>query len=150
MRQKIRFEKNIKDNILTILESSEVDPGVVMPLLEEDYDLEKTIKASNDSLLSFSQSIRTRGFFPTSDLCAKLFETTKAFFKNEAEEIIIVEYDDIEAFPKEEKFQLEDEDVELDKILEEDGDTKEDEMKEIDSEDDTPKFTPEDTSEHEN
>ena len=43
-----------------------------------------------------------------------------------------------------------DDDVEIDKILEDDGDTKEDEMKEIDSEDDTPKFTPEDTSEHEN
>jgi hypothetical protein len=150
MRQKIRFEKNIKNNILTILESSEVDPGVVMPLLEEDYNLEETIKASKEGLLSFSQSIRTRGFFPTSDLCAKLFETTKEFFLNEAEEKMIVEYDDVEAFPKEEKFQLEDEDVELDKILEEDGDTKEDEMKEIDSEDDTPKFTPEDTSEHEN
>ncbi len=136
--------------MLTILESSEVDPGVVMPLLEEDYSLEEAIKASKEGLRSFSQLIRTRGFFPTSDLCEKLFEMTKDFFLNEAEENIIVEYDDVEAFPKEEKFQLEDEDVELDKILEEDGDTKEDEMKEIDSEDDTPKFTPEDTSEHEN
>ena len=41
-------------------------------------------------------------------------------------------------------------DVEIDKILEEDGETSEDEIKEIDSEDDTPKFKPEDTSEHEN
>lgn len=61
----------------------------------------------------------------------------------------MIEYNDIEAFPGEEEFVLDD-DVELDALLEEDGDTKEDEMKEIDSEDDTPQFTPEDTSEHEN
>ena len=46
-------------------------------------------------------------------------------------------------------FQLDD-DVELDALLEEDGDTKEDEMKEIDSGDDDPAFKPEDISEHEN
>ncbi|CCK81552.1 hypothetical protein [Desulfobacula toluolica] len=150
MRQKIRFEKNIKTGVLTILESSEVDPGVVMPLLEEDYDLQDVIKASDEGLRAFSKSIRRRGFFPTTDLCIKLFENTKEFFKNEAEEKIVIEYNDVEAFPKEEKFQLDDDDVELDKLLEEDGDTKEDEMKEIDDGDDTPIFTPEDTSEHEN
>ncbi|NOX35267.1 MAG: hypothetical protein GXP56_16310 [Deltaproteobacteria bacterium] len=150
MRQKIRFEKNIKDGILTVLESSEVDPGVVIPLLEEDYNLEEMVKASEKGFQDFSRLLRRRSFFPTSDLCIKLYETTIEFFKNKEEVKVIVEYDDSEAFPKEEKFRLEDEDVEIDKILEEDGDTKEDELKEIDSEDDTPKFTPEDTSEHEN
>lgn len=150
MRQKIRFEKNIKEGKLTILESSEVDPGIVMPLLEEEYDLEKMAKASGESLKSFTQLLRRRSFFPTSDLCAKLYENTLDFFKNKTEEIIVIEYDDAESFPKEEKFQLEDEDVELDKILEEDGETSEDEIKEIDTEDDSISYTPEDISEHEN
>ncbi len=150
MRHKIRFEKNTKDGILTLLESSEVDPGVVMPLHEEEYNLEKIVKASGNGFESFSQLLRRRSFFPTADLSEKLFENTIEFFKNDAEEKIIIEYDDVEAFPIEEPVQLEDEDVEIDKILEEDGDTTEDEIKEIDSPDDTPKFTPEDTSEHEN
>lgn len=150
MRQKIRFEKNMKDGSLTLLESSEVDPGVVMPLLEEEYSLEEMVKASEDGFEAFTKLLRRRSFFPTSDLCNKLFESTKEFFKNDAEEKIVVEYNDVEAFPKEEEFQLDDDDVELDKILEEDGDTKEDEIKEIDEGGDTPKFTPEDTSEHEN
>ena len=139
----------MKDGSLTLLESSEVDPGVVMPLLEEEYSLEEMVKASEEGFVAFAKLLRRRSFFPTSDLCNKLFESTKAFFKNEAEEKIVIEYNDVEAFPKEEEFQLDD-DVELDKILEEDGDTKEDEMKEIDEGGDTPKFTPEDTSEHEN
>lgn len=150
MRQKIRFEKNIKGGILTVMESSEVDPGVVLPLLEEDYNLEEMVKASDEGLQAFSQLLRRRSFFPTSYLCNKLHKNTLEFFKDASQEKLIIDYDDVEAFPKEEKFQLEDEDVELDKILEDDGDTNEDEMKEIDSEDDTPKFTPEDTSEHEN
>ncbi|MCG8619586.1 MAG: hypothetical protein MI802_25475, partial [Desulfobacterales bacterium] len=80
----------------------------------------------------------------------KLFGETKEFFADADMEKVIVEYNDTEAFPGEEDFRLEDDDVELDALLEEDGDTKEDEIKEIDSDDDTPTFTPEDTSEHEN
>ena len=148
MRQKIRFEKNIKDGVLTILESSEVDPGIVRPLHEEDYNLEEAVKASSEGLKPFMQLIRRRSFFPTADLIEKLYESSKAFFKN-ADEKLIIEYDDSEAFPEGEEFQLDD-DVELDKILEADGETSEDEIKEIDSGDDTPRFTPEDTSEHEN
>ncbi len=149
MRQKIRFEKNNKTGKVIILESSEVDPGVVMPLHEEEYGLEEIAAASIEGYQAFSQLIRRRSFFPSEYFCHKLFEKTIEFFKDKAQEKIIIEYDDIEAFPKEEEFLLDD-DVEIDKILEEDGDTKEDEMTEIDSEDDTPKFTPEDTSEHEN
>jgi hypothetical protein len=150
MRQKLQFEKNIKAGKLTILESSEVDPGVVMPLHEEEYELEAVIDALNKGEKAFAGIIRRRSFFPTEGLMTKLFENTADFFKNEKEEKIVIEYDDAEAFPGEEAFHLEDEDVELDKILEEDGTTDEDEIKEIDSEDDTPRFTPEDTSEHEN
>ena len=150
MRQKIRFEKNIKAGKIVIQESSEVDPGVVILLHEEEYDLKGMAKASKEGVAAFTQFIRRQTLFPTAYLCNKLFENTIEFFKKKAKKDITIEYDDVEAFPKEEEFQLEDADIELDKILEEDGDTKEDEIKEIDSEDDTPKFKPEDISEHEN
>jgi hypothetical protein len=149
MRQTIKFEKNVKKNLLTILESSEVDKGVVILLLEEEYNLKEMMQASKNGYQAFTQALRKKSFFPTSDCCAKLFEQSAAFLKSKKEEKLTVEYDDIEAFPNEEEFLIDD-DVEIDKILEEDGDTKEDEMKEIDSEDDTPKFKPEDISEHEN
>jgi len=150
MRQKIRFEKDIKGGKVTILESSEVDPGVVILLHEEAYSLEEMVKASEEGAQAFLKLMRRRSFFPSSYLSNKLFENTIDFFKNDSEKKIIIEYNDVEAFPKEEDFQLDDDDVEIDKILEEDGTTDEDEIKEIDSKDDTPKFTPEDTSEHEN
>ena len=150
MRQKIKFEKNTKKGILTILELSEVDPGVVLPLHEEEYDLNEVIKSSENGFEAFIQLVRRRSFFPASDLCEKLFKGTKDFFKNQAENKITIEYDDVEAFPKEEEFVLEEEDVEIDKILEEDGTSDEDEIKEIDDKNDTPKFKPEDNSEHEN
>lgn len=150
MKQKIRFEKNIRDGVLTVLESSEVDPGVMMPLHEETYDLSQMTAAAADSLEAFTQMLRRRTFFPTRDLCVKLYEETADFFTDDGLEKVIVEYQDTETLPDEEEFHLEDDDVELDDLLDEDGDSKEDEIKEIDDEDDTPRFTPEDTSEHEN
>ena len=150
MRQKIRFEKNVKDNILTVLESSEVDPGVVMPLHEETYDLGQMAAALQQGLESFTRLLRRRSFFPTMDLCVKLHEETGEFFTDTSQEKVIVEFRDSETLPDEDEFVLEEEDVELDALLDEDGDSKEDEIKEIDDEDDTPRFTPEDTSEHEN
>lgn len=149
MRQKIRFEKNIKDDKFVILESSEVDPGIIKPLLEEEYSLDEVKNASSEGLRSFRRVIRRKSFFPPIDLCEKLYDNSIEFFKDDSQDKLIIEYDDSEAFPNHEEFRLDD-DVELDKILEEDGDTNEDEMKEIDAGDDTPKFTPEDTSEHEN
>lgn len=150
MRQKIQFKKNIKNGTVTILESSEVDPGVLMPLHEEDYALEDMISASKHGRAEFTDQLRRRSFFPTSDLCNKLYENTKNFFKHKQTDKITIEYDDSESFPREEAFHLDDEDIELDKILEEDGTSDADEIKEIDTKDDTPKVTPEDTSEHEN
>lgn len=150
MKQKIRFEKNIKDGILTVMESSEVDPGVVQPLIEEEYDLAEIQAAATEGIDAFICALRRHSFFPTRDLCEKLFDQVTGFFADAEAEKLVVDYNDTEAFPSEEEFHLEDDDVELDALLEEDGDTKEDEMKEIDSDDDTPMFTPEDTSEHEN
>lgn len=150
MKQKIRFEKNVKDGILTVMESSEVDPGVVQPLIEEEYDLDEITQAVEKGVDAFVAALRRHSFFPTMDLSEKLFDNAVGFFADSEAEKLIVEYNDTEAFPSEEDFRLEDDDVELDALLEEDGDTKEDEMKEIDSDDDRPTFTPEDTSEHEN
>ncbi len=150
MKQKIRFEKNIKEGKLIILESSEVDPGFVMPLLEEEYSLEGVAKASAEGFRSFRQIVRRKSFFPTAEVCLKLFEGTVDFFKNEADQVLTIEYDDTDAFPKEEKFIIEDDDVELDQILEEDGETSEDEIKEIDDGEDSLRYSPEDISEHEN
>jgi hypothetical protein len=149
MKQKIRMEKDHKKGVLAILESSEVDPGVFMPLHEEDYPLDEVIAAYGQGYEAFVNIIRRRTFFPINNIMIKLFDHAEMFLKDKKQEKIVIEYDDIEAFPKEE-FHLDDEDVEIEKILEEDGDTKEDEIKEIDSEDDTPKFKPEDISEHEN
>ncbi|WP_462270891.1 hypothetical protein [Desulfobacter sp.] len=150
MKQKIRFEKNIKDNILTVLESAEVDPGVVLPLHEEDYDLDAISAACKEGLDRFLAVFRRRSFFPTRDMSERLFEKAVGFFADPETDKMVIDYNDVDTLPGEEDFSLEEEDVEIDSLLDEDGDTKEDEIKEIDSEDDTPKFTPEDTSEHEN
>lgn len=150
MKQKIRFEKNIKEGKLIILESSEVDPGIVMPLLEEEYSLDGVVKASAEGSATFRKFVRRKSFFPTADVCMKLFEGTVEFFKNEADQVITIEYDDADTFPKEEKFLLEDDDVELEHILEDDGETSEDEIKEIDAGEDSLGYSPEDISEHEN
>lgn len=150
MKQKIRFEKNIKEGKLIILESSEVDPGFIMPLLEEEYSLDGATKASLEGFKAFRQLIRRKSFFPTSEVCAKLFEGTAEFFKNEADLVVTIEFDDSEGLPKEERFVLEDDDVEIDQLLEEDGDTNEDEIKEIDDGEDSLRYSPEDLSEHEN
>ncbi len=150
MKQKIRFEKNIKEGKLIILESSEVDPGIVMPLLEEEYSLDGVVKASAEGPAAFRKFVRRKSFFPTQEVCMKLFEGTVEFFKNEADLVITIEYDDADTFPKEEKFLLEDDDVELDHILEDDGETSEDEIKEIDAGEDSLGYSPEDISEHEN
>lgn len=149
MKQKVRFEKDLKAGTITVIESSEVDPGVNMPLVEEQYDLAEMVQASKNGADEFIRLLRRRSFFPTIDMSQKLYESTIDFFKDNDQEKVVVDYDDADAFPTEEEFQLED-DVELDKILEEDGDSKEDEIKEIDSGDDNIKFTPEDISEHEN
>ena len=150
MKQKIRFEKNIKDNILTILESAEVDPGVVLPLHEEDYDLEAVSLACKEGLKPFLAVFRRRSFFPTKDLSEKLFENAVVFLADAESDKMEIKFNDMDSLHGDEEFKLEEEEVEIDTLLDEDGDTKEDEIKEIDSEDDTPNFTPEDTSEHEN
>ncbi len=80
MKQKIRFEKNIKDNILTVLESAEVDPGVILPLHEEDYDLEAVSAACSEGFDAFLAIFRRRSFFPTRELSEKFISRTPSNF----------------------------------------------------------------------
>jgi hypothetical protein len=123
---------------------------VVLPLHEEDYDLDAISAACKEGLDRFLAVFRRRSFFPTRDMSERLFEKAVGFFADPETDKMVIDYNDVDTLPGEEDFSLEEEDVEIDSLLDEDGDTKEDEIKEIDSEDDTPKFTPEDTSEHEN
>ncbi|THB77338.1 MAG: hypothetical protein D3926_15730 [Desulfobacteraceae bacterium] len=148
MKHRFMFETDEKNAVLTVLESGEVDPGVYLPLHEESYDLDAVKETMGAGLDEFMRLFRRKNFFPTRDLCAKFYKNLPEFISNADERKLVLEYDDAESFPKIE-IPYED-DVELDMLLDEDGDTKEDEIKEIDDEDDTPRFTPEDTSEHEN
>jgi hypothetical protein len=149
MKQNIEFEKNIEENKLIIRESGEVDPGVNMALIEEEYILDLMTKASAEGLKAFRQHLRTKSFFPNTPASLKLFEETVEFFKSD-DISLSVSYDDNEGLPQEEAF-FPDEIIELDHLLAEDGEASEDELKEIDDTTDSPlKYSPEDISEDEN
>lgn len=151
MRRKFRIEKDEKNEALIILESGEVDPGVYVALHEEKYALDEIKRALESGLQAFTEAVRRRNLFPTSDLCGKLYDHIKPFLSDESEDRIVLDYDDAEALPVEEddEFDEEEEEVELDELLGEDNDLGEDDIKEIDGDDDTPKFRPDDDSEHE-
>ena len=151
MRRKFRIEKDEKNEALIILESGEVDPGVYVALHEEKYALDEIKRALESGLQAFTEAVRRRNLFPTSDLCGKLYDHIKPFLSDESEDRIVLDYDDAEALPVEEddEFDEEEEEVELDELLGEDNDLGEDDIKEIDGDDDTPKFQPDDDSEHE-
>ena len=149
MKQQIEFEKNLEKDKLIIREFGEVDPGVIMPLLEEEYSLDVIVKASAEGFNAFRQRLRTKSFFPATSVSKKLFEETSEYFKND-DISISISYDDIEGLPQEETYLPEDV-IELDHLLAEDGEANEDELKEIDSAPDDPlKYSPEDISEEEN
>lgn len=151
MRRKFRIEKDEKNNSLIIMESGEVDPGDYLALHEEKYALDEIKKALESGIQAFTEAVRRRNLFPTSDLCGKLYDNIKPFLSDDSEDKIVLDYDDAEALPAEEddEFGEEEENVELDELLGEDNGLGEDEIKEIDGDDDTPKFQPDDDSEHE-
>ena len=151
MRRKFRIEKDDKNDALVILESGEVDPGEYLALHEEKYALDEIKEAAQAGFQTFTETVRRRNFFPTSDLCGKLYDNVKPFLSDESENKLVLDYDDAEALPieGEEEFGDEEEGVELDELLGEDNDLGEDDIKEIDGDDDTPQFQPDDDSEHE-
>ncbi len=145
MRYRFTFEKNIKEDVLSVFEAGELDNNFVV-MYEGTYALTEMAEASKKGAEQFIPKLRKKNFFPDVNVAAKLFETTLEFFSNKSEEKIVVNYEDVESLVTEE---IEEEEVEVEDLLSEDDDTSENAIKEIDNEDDTPKFTPEDNSEHE-
>ncbi|MGM0644621.1 MAG: hypothetical protein ACQETC_12685 [Thermodesulfobacteriota bacterium] len=151
MRRKFKIEKDDKNAALVILESGEVDPGVYVGLHEEQYGLDEMKEAVRSGIQDFTEAVRRRNFFPTSDLCTKMHDHIKPFLFDESEDKLILDYDDAEALPIEgdEDFGDDEEGVELDELLGEGSSLGDDDIKEIDGDDDTPQFEPDDDSEHE-
>jgi hypothetical protein len=145
MRYRFTFEKNIKEDVLTVFEAGEIDNNFVV-MYEGTYALKEMQAASKKGAVQFIPKLRKKNFFPDALVSAKLYETTIKFFSNKSEEKIIVNYEDVESLVAEEE---EEKEIEVDTLLSEDDDTSENAIKEIDTEDDTPKFKPEDNSEHE-
>lgn len=159
MKQKFTFTIDSAKGLLKLAEAGEIDLGTFQIVHEESYDLQEMRTAAEQGQAAFIEKMRKRNLFPPFDLAVKLFESAKDYLKEDsdvARENCVVEYDDIEAFPMlEVETAIEDEDeeevVEIDELLKDDPeDLSEDDIKEIDSDDDTPKFLPEDNSEHEN
>ncbi len=153
MKQKFRFETDNENDILTLFELAESDPGTFAPVHNEKYSL-KEIKdiVENEGKDAFIAKLRRKNLFPPLDLASKLFDEVEAFFVRGTDKQLVVEYNDVESFPVlEEEIEDEivdlDEIVEVDKLLDDDGSVSEDEIKEIDADDDTPKFKMEDNSE---
>ncbi len=157
MKRKYKFEKDLQADSLAILESGEVDPATFLNLYAESLSLSRLQEAAKAGAEKYTETIRTKNFFPAAHLANKLYEQSYAFLFDDETQQIVVEYDDAEALPMEPHIETiedeeEEEEVEIDSLLKDDKDTdlQEDEIKEIDAEDDTPRFQPDDDSEHEN
>ncbi len=151
MRQKFTFEIDAKKGRLTLSESAEADPGTFLKLHFEEYDLEEMKDVAAKGKDAFIEILRRKNLFPSLFLAERLFDAFSSLIK-EGGEKLVMDYDDIDSFPSPEAAEEEeDEDVELDTLLStDDNDLSEDDIKEIDSEDDTPKFRVDDNSEQEN
>jgi hypothetical protein len=151
MRQKFTFEIDAKKGRLTLSESAEADPGTFLKLHFEEYDLDEMKEAAAKGKDTFIEILRRKNLFPSLFLAERLSDAFDSFIK-EGGEKFVMEYDDIDSFPSLEVIEEEEEeDVALDKLLAtEDSDLSEDDIKEIDPEDDTPKFRVDDNSEQEN
>jgi len=154
MKQKFTFIIDEKKENISIQEADEADPGAFITVYEEQYSYDDMKNALEGGQELFIEFLRRKNLFPPQDLSIKLFEHLGGFFKEGGGDKFLVEYEDIEAFPKEneEPEEVDDADVdELENLLQDETeDVTEDDIKEIDGDDDTPKFQPDDNSEHEN
>lgn len=158
MKQKFTFKVDQSQGILTLSEAAEADPGTFISVHEESYDLEEMRVAAQEGQSYFIEKMRRRNLFPPFDLAIKLFESASEMFNKEPLEGIVVEYEDIDGLPLLDHEVVdfghlddEEEDPEIEDLLKDDpDDLSEDDIKEIDSDDDTPRFLPDDDSEHEN
>ena len=154
MKQKFTFIIDEKKEIITIQEACEADPGAFITVHEEQYPYDDLKKALEEGPDPFIEMLRRKNLFPPQDLSLKLFESLGKFFKDGGGDKFVVDYEDVEAFPqeKEEPEEVDDADVdELETLLQDETqDVTEGDIKEIDGDDDTPKFQPDNNSEHEN
>jgi len=156
MKQKFIFETNAKKDRLTLTESAETDPGIFLTLHSEEYDFEALKAAASRGLDPFLSLLRRKNLFPPSSVAGKLFTSFSDFIAQESEETLVVDYDDTETLPEMEGIIMmmdeeDDDEVALNQLLKSsDEDLSEDDIKEIDSDDDTPRFRIDDDSEQEN
>ncbi len=163
MKQKFTFEIDNSKGSLTLSEAGEIDTGSFAKLHEETYSLEEMKDAMKEAIRTgqpafFIEKMRRKNLFPPDDLAIKLFKFAKEMFQDEAAEKTVVEYEDTEAFPidddslnYDEEEEDDDDDVEVTDMLKEDpDDVSEDDIKDINPADDTPKVMPDDDSEYEN
>ena len=156
MKLKFTLLKDVENNQLIVSETGEMDRGTFAKLHEENYDLDTMKEGVQRGESTFIGLMRRRNLFPPYDLAQKLFQSAETLLSDDEMEQILVEYEDIDALPSiddtpVEVEELEDEEDEISDLLKEDSDDlSEDDIKEIDSDDDTPKFLPDNDSEHEN
>jgi hypothetical protein len=162
MKQKFAFEFDEKSGKLTISELAESDPGTFLPLHFEEYDLEELKAVLDKGQDAVMETVRRKNFFPPGFLTSRLYTSLVDFINQDGWEKLMMEYDDVEALdclvdsegvetdPDEEDDE-DDDDVGLDGLLtSDDEDLSEDDIKEIDSDDDTPRFKVDNDSEEEN
>lgn len=146
MRYKFTFEKNAKQDILNVSEAGQIDNNFVV-MYEGASSLKEIQKASKVGEEEFFTKLRRKNFFPSTPIMTKLYESTIEFFADKSQDKIVIDYEDAETLAQEVEEEVEE--VNVNGLLADDDDTSEDAIKEIDTEDDTPKFKPEDNSESE-
>ncbi len=154
MKQKFTFIIDEKKEIITIQEAGEADPGAFLIVHKEQYPYGEMKNALAEGQEFFIEILRRKNLFPPQDLSVKLFESLGDFLKRGGGDKLVVDYEDVEAFPQEqeEPEEVDEADVdELENLLQDETeDITEDDIKDIDGDDDTPKFQPDNNSEHEN
>lgn len=158
MKQKFTFKIDKSQGILNLSESAEADTGTFITVHKETYVLGEIKEAVQNGQSYFIEKMRRRNLFPPFDLAVKLFEAAQDMFSEDSSEGIVVDYEDIDGLPLLDHEAIhfghltdDDEDVEIEELLKDDpDDLSEDDIKEIDSDDDTPRFETDEDSEHEN
>ena len=162
MKQKFAFEFDEKNGKLKISELSESDPGTFLLLHFEEYELEEVKALVVKGQEAVMEMVRRKNFFPPGFLASKIYSSLVDFINQDGWAKLVMDYDDVEALDclvdsegvetdPDDFEDDDDDDVGLDGLLtSDDEDLSEDDIKEIDSDDDTPRFQVDDDSEQEN
>lgn len=155
MKQKFTFIMDEEKNTVILQEAAETDPGSFLTVHEETYPLDEITAAAGKGVDAFVEMARRKNMFPPRDLMERLFETFSDALEQGAQGPVVMDYEDIDAFPDEEEEIPDGDDADVDELEEllkddDEDDLSEDDIKEIDGDDDTPRFQTDDDSEHEN